>query len=407
MPLTDLACRKAKPREKLYKLSDMGGLQLWVYPSGSRLWRFAYRYRGKQKGLSIGKYPNVTLVQARAERERAKGLLAAGEDPSHVKKLEKLESQFPDDSFEAVAGEYLDKLRRENRAPATLSKTEWLLDFAMPILGPKRVSEIRPVEVLAVLRAVEKRGRYETARRLRSTIGAVCRYAIATARADIDPTAGLQGALTTPTVTPRAAITDPKSFGGLLRAIDGFDGLPETRIALKLMALLFSRPGELRTAEWHEFDLDEAVWTIPEEKTKMRRTHRIPLAPQAIACLKELREMTGEGKLLFPSVRSNERPISDNTLNAALRRMGYSKEEATAHGFRASASTLLNESGKWNADAIERQLGHVEGNDVRRAYARGEHWEERVKMMAWWAKEIDRLKSAKSGSRRPQGKCGD
>lgn len=392
MPLTDLACRKAKPREKLYKLSDMGGLQLWVYPNGSRLWRFAYRYRGKQKGLSIGKYPNVTLVQARAERERAKDLLVAGEDPSHVRRVEKLEGQFPDDSFETVANEYLEKLRREKRAQATLEKTEWLLDFAKPILGPKRVGDIRPVEVLAVLRAVERRGRYETARRLRSTIGAVCRYAIATARAETDPTSGLQGALITPTVTPRAAITDAKAFGGLLRAVDDFEGQPMTRIALQLMALLFPRPGELRTAEWREFDFEELHWTIPAEKTKMRRAHRVPLSPQALFHLNALKEMTGDGALLFPSVRSTERPISDNTLNAALRRMGYSKDEATAHGFRASASTLLNESGKWNPDAIERQLGHVEGNDVRRAYARGEHWDERVKMMIWWAEELDRLR---------------
>lgn len=303
MPLTDLACRKAKPREKLYKLSDMGGLQLWVYPNGSRLWRFAYRYRGKQKGLSIGKYPNVTLVQARAERERAKDLLAAGEDPSHVRQIEKLENQFPDDSFETVANEYLEKLRREKRAQATLEKTEWLLDFAKPILGPKRVGDIRPVEVLAVLRAVERRGRYETARRLRSTIGAVCRYAIATARADTDPTSGLQGALTTPTVTPRAAVTDAKAFGGLLRAIDGFDGQPMTRIALQLMALLFPRPGELRTAEWREFNFEEAIWTIPAEKTKMRRAHRVPLSSQALYQLNVLKEMTGDGALLFPSVR--------------------------------------------------------------------------------------------------------
>lgn len=393
MPLTDLACRKAKPREKLYKLSDMGGLQLWVFPNGSRLWRLAYRYRGKQKGLAVGKYPDVTLVQARAARERAKEMLSAGEDPSHVRRVEKLERQFPSDSFETVANEYVEKLRREKRAETTLEKIEWILDFAKPALGPKRVSDIRPVEVLAVLRAVERRGRYETARRLRSTIGAVFRYAIATARAETDPTAGLQGALAAPVVKPRAAITDAKSFGGLLRAIDGFDGQPMTRIALQLMALLFPRPGELRTAEWCEFDLNEGLWTIPAEKTKMRRMHRIPLAPQALSHLSALKELTGSGTLLFPSVRSVERPISDNTLNAALRRMGYSKDEATAHGFRASASTLLNESGKWNPDAIERQLGHVEGNDVRRAYARGEHWDERVKMMAWWAKELDRLRA--------------
>jgi integrase len=392
MPLTDFACRNAKPGPKLRKLSDMGGLQLWVYPTGSRLWLFAYRFAGKQKTLSIGPYPRVTLAQARAERERAKDMLAAGQDPSYVKRMEKIEREYPSDGFEAVAKEYLDKLRREGRSDATMTKIEWLIDFALPVLGPKRVSEIRPIEVLAVLRAVERRGRYETARRLRSTIGAVCRYAVATARAEMDPTAALAGALTTPKVTPRAAIIDPKAFGALLRAIDGFDGQPTTRLGLKLMALLFPRPGELRLSEWPEFDLEAGIWVIPAARAKMRRTHRIPLAPQAIAALKELQEVARKGPLLFASVQSNKRPMSENTLNGALRRLGYAKDEMSAHGFRAAASTLLNESGLWHADAIERQLGHVEGNDVRRAYARGEHWDERVKMMAWWADHLDELR---------------
>lgn len=314
--------------------------------------------------------------------------------PSHVKRVERLEREFPGDSFEVVAKEYLDKLRREGRAETTLNKVQWLLDFALTILGPMRVSEIRPIEVLAVLRSVERRGRYESARRLRSTIRAVFRYAVATARAEADPTAALAGALTAPKVKPRAAITDPRAFGAPLRAIDGFEGRPMTLAALKLMALLFSRPGELRMSEWSEFDLDAAIWTITAERAKMRRAHCIPLAPQAVNILRDLQTVARKGPLVFASVQGNKRPMSENTLNAALRRLGYSNDEATAHGFRATASTLLNESGLWHADAIERQLGHVENNDVRRAYARGEHWDERVRMMAWWAEYLGELKAA-------------
>jgi integrase len=216
----------------------------------------------------------------------------------------------------------MDKQRREGRSESTLSKTEWLLDFARPILGPMSVKAIRPVDVLAVLRTVERRGRYESARRLRSTIGAVCRYAVATARADTDPTMALAGALTTPTVKSRSAITDPKQFGALLRAIDAFEGQPPTKAALQLMALLFPRPGELRAAAWPEFDLDNAVWIIPVERMKMRRPHRIPLSRQAIQVLRELHEITGAGPIAFPSVRTADRPISEGTMNAALRRLG-------------------------------------------------------------------------------------
>lgn len=392
MPLTDLACRKSKPRPKLYKRSDMGGLQLWIYPHGSKLWRLAYRFGGKQKLLAIGKYPEVSLIDARAARERAKEQLRAGVDPMHRKMLEKIEREFGADSFEAIAKEYIEKLRREGRAKVTIEKVEWVLGFAYPVLGPMSVRSIRPIDVLSVLRKVEGRGRYETARRLRSTIGAVCRYAAATARAETDPTVALKGAIAAPKVKSRAAITDAKALGGLLRSIDAFEGQQTTRTALQLMALLFPRPGELRGATWTEFDLDNAIWAIPAERAKMRRPHRIPLSRQALAILRDLKEVTGISEFVLHSTWTTRKPLSENTMNLALRRIGYSKDEMTSHGFRASAATLLNEAGIWNADAIERQLGHVEGNDVRRAYTRGEHWEERIKMMQWWADYLDELR---------------
>lgn len=394
MALTDTECRNTKPGATLRKLSDGGGLQLWVHPNGAKLWRVAYRFGGKQKVLAVGPYPTVGLAAAREAREAAKRRLVDGADPSEVKKQLKAERAAEVDTFRTIAEEYVDKLRREGRAENTITKIEWLLSFAYPKLGKRPIGDIAAADVLAALREVEKRGRLESARRLRTTIGSVFRYAIATARAENDPSFALRGALTTPTVKSRAAVTDPKALGSLLCAVDGFVGQPTTHAALRLMAFLFPRPGELRAAHWSEFDFDNAIWTIPAERTKMRRPHRIPLPAQAVAILKELRTITGDGKLVFPCVRSVLRPISDNTLNAALRRLGYTQDEATAHGFRATASTLLNESGQWNADAIERQLAHVESNDVRRAYARGEHWDERVRMMTWWADYLDRLKTA-------------
>lgn len=369
MALSDVKCRNARPASKLVKLSDGGGLQLWVQPTGSRLWRVAYRFDGKQKLLALGSYPLVSLAEAREARDDAKRLLLAGTDPGKERSLRKTDSAK--DSFRSIADEYVEKLKKEGRADRTISKVKWLLDFAYPTIGDKCIRETDPAAVLAALRRVEVRGRYESARRLRSTIGTVFRYAIATARAEADPTIALRGALISPTVTPRAAITDPKALGGLLRAVDAFDGQPTTRAALKLMALMFPRPGELRAAEWEEFDFESLVWVIPEARMKMRRPHRVPLSRQAASVLTSLKEISGGGSLLFPGVRSDSRPISDNTLNAALRRMGYGKEEATAHGFRATASTLLNECGEWHPDAIERQLAHIENNDVRRAYAPG------------------------------------
>jgi integrase len=298
-----------------------------------------------------------------------------------------------DSSFRAVAEEVIAKLEREGRAQATLTKKRWLLDFAYPAFGNRPVAEITARDLLVLLRKIEGRGLYETARRLRSTCGMVFRYAIAIGRAERDPSTDLRGALTAPQVNHRATIIDPKSIGALLRAIDGFDGQPTTCAALRLAAYVFVRPGELRLAEWKEFDLDTAVWSIPAEKMKMRRPHRVPLARQPLAILRELQEIAGSGRWLFPSVRTFTRPISENTLNSALRRLGYGSEQMCTHGFRGMASSRLNEMGRWNPDAIERQLAHQEANAVRRAYTHGaEFWPERVLMMQAWADYLDELR---------------
>jgi integrase len=393
MALTDLAIKRALPGPKIIKLSDGGGLQLWVTPDGAKRWRLAYRFGGAQKTFAIGVYPEVSLKTAREAREGAKRTLAHGKDPSQVKKAAKTaQAEEGANTFATIARELADKKRRDNKAAATLRKFEWFMSFALPSLGSRSVDGITAREVLIVLKEVESRGIHETARKLRTAIGDVFRYAIATARAENDPTVALRGALVTPTVTPRAAIVAPKAFGGLLRAIEDYQGAPETRAALELLVLTFVRPGELRAAEWAEFDLDSAVWEIPLGRMKMRKPHRVPLAPGALAILKELRSVTGQSRFLFPSVRSVARCMSENTLNAALRRMGFKNEDMTSHGFRASASSMLNECGLWNADAIERQLAHVHGDSVRRAYARAEYWDERVKMMAWWADRCDELR---------------
>ncbi len=397
MPLTDkgVQAAKAKPGAKVTKLSDGGGLQLWLFPDGAKRWRLSYRFADKQKLLAIGVYPAVGLKDAREAREDAKRLLEDGRDPSLAKKLAKAaKATASANTFDAIAAELLDKKRRESRAAATLGKVEWLLSLASPAIGARPVAGITAPEVLAVLRTVEARGLHETARRLRATIGEVFRYAVATGRADADPTGALKGALIAPTVQHRAALIEPKAFGGVLRAIAAYDGAPETRAALELAALTFVRPGELRAAEWVEFDIDAAVWSIPGEKMKMKRPHLVPLAPRAVEILRDLQSITGHGKFLFPSVRTPMRCMSENTINAALRRMGFAIDEMTGHGFRAVASTLLNESGKWNADAIEAQLAHVEGNAVRRAYQRADFLDERVRLMTWWADKCEEMRQA-------------
>jgi integrase len=391
MPLKDTALRNVKPGVKPQKLSDGGGLHLLVQPTGSKLWRLAYRFARKQKTLALGAYPTVSLADARNARDEAKKLLARGVDPSMQRKADRQAKGAS--SFRVVAQEVLSKLEREGRAHVTLGKKRWLLDFAFPAFGDRPVAEITARQLLALLREIEGRGLYETAKRLRSTCGMVFRYAIATGRAERDPSGDLRGALTTHQVRHRSAIVDPAGIGALLRAIDGFDGQPTTRAALRLAPLVFVRPGELRHAEWKEFDLDAAVWNIPSEKMKMRRPHRIPLARQSLAILRDLQEITGNVRWLFPSFRAVLRPISENTLNAALRRLGYGSEAVSTHGFRAMAATRLNEMGRWNPDAIERQLAHQEANAVRRAYTYGaEYWSERVSMMQTWADYLDELR---------------
>ena len=395
--LNDTRIRNAKPAERDTKLTDFDGLYLLVRTNGSRLWRFAYRFGGKQKQIALGAYPQVTLAEARDRREAARKLLAAAKDPSVERRLEKIAKAAGGNSFREVAEEFLGKQRREGRSEATLSKNRWLLEPAFAAFGDRPIGEVTAPELLHALRKFELRGRYESARRLRTVAGMIFRYAIATGRATRDIALDLRGALTTPKVNHRAAITDPKELGALLRAIEGYSGQPTTRLALQLSALLFVRPGELRLARWKEIDFEKAVWTVPAETMKMKRPHRVPLSRQAIVIFRELHGMTGQGEYVFPAVDSFRRPMSNNTLNAALRRLGYAKDEISVSGFRASASTLLNEMGRWNPDAIERQLAHMEENDVRRAYMHAaEFWSERVEMMQVWADYLDQLRYGSS-----------
>lgn len=386
MALTDARIRNLKPREKPFKTSDYDGLYILTNPNGSRLWRFKYRYMDKERLLALGKYPAVSLVDARQARDDARELLAKGLDPSDTKRQKSLAARVSHgNSFSKIAELYMAKIIKEGRAETTLAKIDWLMDMANADLGSKPITEITAPMVLHTLKKVEMKGNYETAKRLRSQIGAVFRFAIANALTDNDPTYPLRDALVNVKATPRAAITDKDALGGLMRSIKEFDGQTTTRLALELLAIVVTRPGELRHARWEEFDFDEAIWTIPAARMKMRKPHIVPLPARALDILDELRMLTGWGQLVLPSVRSSVRPMSENTMNAALRRMGYSSDEMTAHGFRATFSTLANESGLWNPDAIERALAHVESNKIRGAYARGQYWEERVRIAKWWS----------------------
>lgn len=394
MPLTAKGVESAKPRPgaKVTKLSDGGGLQLWITPTGSKLWRLAYRFGGKQKLIAIGAYPIITLKEARERRDEHKRVLERGRDPSVERRVK------ASNTFNAVADEYLTWLKSAGRAEATIAKNAWLIDMARPSLGTRPIAEITSADIFGVLKGIEARGKRESARRARAVIGAVFRRAIAEGRVSGDPTVALQRQLAAPDVKPRAALLTRAEFGSLLRAIDGMDEQPITRTALRLCALLAPRPGELRLAEWSEFDLDAAVWCIPAGRMKMRRPHLVPLSPKAVQLLLELREMTGKARFLFPSTRTPDRAMSDGTLNAALRRLGFTKDQATSHGFRASFSTFANEArttdadGKsqsrmWDADAIERQLAHGDEDEIRGAYNRSPYWDERVRLMTWWAAE--------------------
>lgn len=392
MALTDTAIRAAKPESKDRKLSDGEGLYLLITKSGSRLWRFKYRLNGKEKKLSIGKYPEITLSEARGIKAEARALVAKGLDPSKTKREKRFEEAMgASNNFKLIANEYLEKKEKEGLAEVTLQKSRWLLTHLSPTLGDRPVAEITSHELLGVLKKVEKEGKRETARRLRSFASRVFRYAVATARASHDPAAALKDALIAPVTNHLAAIIDPKQLGGLLRAIEGYEGHPITLFALRLTAHVFQRPGEIRKAEWKEIDFDKAVWTIPASKMKKRVDHKVPLSNQALVILEEARDVTGSGKYVFPSIRTPQRPMSENTVNGSLRRLGYTGDEMTAHGFRTTASSLLNESGKWNPDAIERALSHKDSNAVRATYNRSAYWKERVEMAQWWSDHLDQL----------------
>jgi integrase len=396
MALTDVAIKNAKQRVKPYKMGDAGGLFLLVQPSSGKLWRLKYRVDGREKKLGIGTYPEVSLAEARRRRDDARELIAAGKDPSREKQRDKARSRLQaENTFKAIAAEFCDKRKRDGDkawAAATATRSEYLLSLLDPSIGRMVVSEIKPPDVLAAIRKIEGKGNLESARRTLQLASAVFRYAVATARLESDPTRDLRGALTAPTVTHYGAITDAGGVGELLRAIDGYDGQGLTKLTLQLAPHVFVRPGELRHAEWGDIDLDGALWVIPAEKMKMRKAHHVPLSRQAVAVLRGVRAVTGDAGYVFPSMRARSRPMSENTINAALRRLGYTSDEMTAHGFRAMASTLLNESGKWHPDAIERALAHGDKDKVRAAYHRGTHWKERVEMAQWWSDYLDQLR---------------
>lgn len=393
MPLTDLKIRQANPRDKEYKIGDSGGLYLLVRPNGSKLWRMKYRTAGREQKLSFGAWPAVTLRDARLRRDEARVEIGTGGNPAKRKRQERIEEEIGlGHTFAEVATEYIEKCAKEGYAETTLSKARWFLDILSPSIGNTPIAEVSPHELLSALRRIERKGHRESARRARSFASRVFRYGVATLRAEHDPAQPLRGALVAPVVKHYAAITDPKKLGQLLRAIEGFEGSPVTLQALRIAPHVFVRPGELRHATWDEFDFEKAVWKIPEGRMKSRRPHSVPLSRQVIALLDELGQLRGRKGYVFGSLVARGKPMSENTLNAALRRMGYSGDEMTAHGLRATASTLLNESGLWSHDAIERALAHQDANAVRGIYHRGQHWEERVKMAQWWSDYLDSLR---------------
>ncbi len=394
MSLTDRQILALKPKAKPYKVFDGGGLHIYVSTAGGKLWRMTYRHNGTTRLLSFGAYPAVTLKMARDCRDDAKALLAKGIDPSDYKKtMKKLADTLAENTFEAIAREWHVKFSEtwtEKHRKNIMARLE---KDVFPFIGKKPIAAIKAPDLLEIVRHVESRGAYETTHRAIQYCGSVFRYAIATGRAEHDISADLRGALKPRPSNHFATITDPRQVGQLLRAIDSYQGQFPVACALKIAPLVFVRPGELRCAEWREFDFDKTEWRIPAERMKMREQHIVPLSKQALAILHILRTVNGMGKYLFPSIRTPERPMSDNTINAALRRLGYDSDEMTGHGFRAMASTLLHELG-WNRDAIERQLAHGERNAVRAAYNFAEFLPERRKMMQAWSDYLDELRGS-------------
>jgi integrase len=385
--LTDTRIRSARPKARPYKLRDGGGLYLLITPSDSRQWRLRYRVQGRESMVSLGTYPATSLKAARGRRTQMRAALEAGQDPAAERRAERASSA---NTFESVAREWLGK---QPFAPKTMKKAVWTFDdLLFPYIGSRPISALTAPELLGVFRRLERRGKHETAHRAKQRVGQVVRYAIATGRAERDPTADLRGALAPVTVTNRAAITDPREVAQLLRALHGYHGHPVVEAALKLAPLVFVRPGELRAAEWAEIDLGVAQWRIAAHRMKMRQQHLVPLARQAVALLRHIQPLTGRGRYVFPSPRSRERPLSDNAITAALRRMGYAGDQMSWHGFRAMASTLLNETG-YPPDVIELQLAHQERNEVRAAYNRAQRLDERRKMMQAWADYLEGLRT--------------
>ena len=390
MALTDLAVKNLKPEAKLKKYSDRDGLYIVVTPQGGKLWRFDYRFRGKRKTLAMGTYPEKSLQDVRDELMEARKMLAKGLDPGEAKRHRK-EMERGGDAFELIAREWFSKFSRDWATGHADRVIRALERDIFPWIGLRPVREITAPEYLSVLRRVENRGAVDTAHRLRQIGSAVFRYSIATGRAERDITADLRGAIPPAREGRMAAITDTKEIGPLLRAIDAYRGGIIVKCALRLAPLLFVRPGELRRMEWAEIDFDKAEWKIPAEKMKMRESHIVPLSNQALEILEEIRAVTGEGRYAFPSPRTWERPMSENAVLAALRSLGYTKEQMSGHGFRSMASTLLNAQG-WSPDVIERQLAHVDRNRVRAAYNRHDYLPERQKMMQTWADYLDSLR---------------
>ena len=396
MPLTDTAIRKAKPRSKPYKMFDAGGLFLLVTPSGGKWWRFKYHFAGKEKLLSLGTYPDIPLKEARDRRDHERKKLADKIDPAVNRLAVKMAwSDNQANSFEVIAREWISK---KSTAWMGTNKTKVvrLLEFnVFPWLGKRPIADITPPELLATLRRMEARGAVFTAHRVLQTCGQVFRYAVATGRVPRDPAADLRGALQSTKSKHFAAITEPKAIGELLRALHGYQGNFITCSALRLAPLVFVRPGELRSAEWAEIDLGTATWNIPADRMKMKEPHLVPLSRQALEILKELQPLTGQGAYLFPSPRSNKRPMSNNAILCALRRMGISKDEMTGHGFRAMARTVLDEVLHVRPDYIEHQLAHAVRDPNGRAYNRTAHLPERRKMMQDWADYLDGLREKK------------
>ena len=398
MALTTQQVRGFKPKDKPYKKGDERGLYLLVKPNGSKLWHLKYRFGGREKKMPIGAFPEVGLAQARHERDRARLAIADGIDPMRERKREKAQIKLgAENTFASVAQTYIEeKMVREGRAEATLRKARWFLDLLKPAVGNMPLNDVDPQLMLAALKKLEAKGNLETAKKCRSFASRVFRFGAAMGLCESDPTSILKGALVSPKARHYAAILEPEKLGQLLRAIDGYECYPVTKFALQIAPHIFVRPGELRHGEWEEIDWDKATWTIPEGKMKARRTHVVPLSRQVLELFRELKSISGGRGYIFPAFHTRQRPMSENTINTAFRRMGFTKDEVTAHGLRSTASTMLNESGLWHPDAIERALAHGDSNAIRGVYNRGNYWDERVKMAQWWSDNLDKLRKGES-----------